>query len=100
MVHGLRYQSNEKLDETLTPIPDAAPAADAKSAAESIAPQLQALADLFEQGATIGKRAILDARHGKEDIFATVSIILWELLFTVKFILIKLGLGKSPILLD
>lgn len=73
---------------------DGAPEADASAAAESIAPQLDAIADLLDKSSTIAKRAIVEARFFKEDIFKTVSLILFELLGTVKFILIKLGLGK------
>lgn len=73
---------------------DGAPEADASAAAESIAPQPAAIADLLDKSSTIAKRAIVEARFFKEDIFKTVSLILFELLGTVKFILIKLGLGK------
>ncbi|OTB09655.1 hypothetical protein M426DRAFT_316193 [Hypoxylon sp. CI-4A] len=86
-----------KINETLTPVADAAPEADAQAAADSIAPQLDAIADLLEQSVSIAKRAIVEARFVKEDIFKTVSLILFELLGTVKFILIKLGLG--PVLI-
>lgn len=82
-------------DSTLTPVADAAPEADAEAVAEQIAPQLDVIADLLDKSANIAKRAILDGRYVKEDIFRTVSIILYELLGTVKFILIKLGLGKT-----
>ncbi|KAI1777013.1 hypothetical protein F4818DRAFT_332859 [Hypoxylon cercidicola] len=82
-----------KINATLTPVADAAPEADAQVVADEIAPQLEVIADLLDKSATIGKRAILEGRYVKEDIFKTVSIILYELLGTVKFILIKLGLG-------
>lgn len=73
---------------------DAAPEADAQAAADAIAPQLKTITDLLDKSATIAKRSILEGRFFKEDIFRTVSFILFELLFTVKFILIKIGLGK------
>lgn len=94
-----RAGSNEMLDATLTPVADAAPEEDAVAAADEIAPQLEAIADLLDKSATIAKRAILEGRYVKEDIFKTVSIILYELLGTVKFILIKLGLGKTTLIL-
>ncbi|KAI1760645.1 hypothetical protein GGR53DRAFT_74303 [Hypoxylon sp. FL1150] len=81
------------INSTLTPVADAAPEADAEAVAEQIAPQLDVIADLLDKSATIAKRALLDRRYVKEDIFRTVSIILYELLGTVKFILLKLGLG-------
>ncbi|KAI1387342.1 uncharacterized protein F4822DRAFT_279613 [Hypoxylon trugodes] len=86
-----------KINSTLTPVADGAPEADAQVAADSIAPQLDAISDLLEKSVSIAKRAILEGRFVKEDIFKTVSIILFELLGTVKFILIKLGLG--PVLI-
>ncbi|KAI6084143.1 hypothetical protein F4821DRAFT_280332 [Hypoxylon rubiginosum] len=86
-------EQTELINSTLTPVADAAPEADAEAVAEQIAPQLDVIADLLDKSANIAKRAILDGRYVKEDIFRTVSIILYELLGTVKFILIKLGLG-------
>ncbi|KAI2618592.1 hypothetical protein GGS26DRAFT_584935 [Hypomontagnella submonticulosa] len=86
-----------KINATLTPIADAAPETEAQTAADSIAPQLDIIAELLDKAGSIGKRAILEGRYFKEDIFKTVSLILWELLGTVKFILIKLGLG--PVLI-
>ncbi|KAI1805372.1 hypothetical protein F4811DRAFT_561221 [Daldinia bambusicola] len=90
-------EQTAKINETLTPVPDAAPETDATAAADSIAPQLDAIADLLDKSAAIAKRAIVEARFVKEDIFKTLSLILFELLGTVKFILIKLGLG--PVLI-
>ncbi|KAI1416662.1 hypothetical protein F5Y13DRAFT_205500 [Hypoxylon sp. FL1857] len=86
-----------KINATLTPVQDAAPEADAQTAADAIAPQLDAIADLLDKSSSIAKRAIVEGRFVKEDIFKTVSLILWELLGTVKFILIKIGLG--PVLI-
>lgn len=43
---------------------------------------------------------IVEARNGKCDktcIFGKVSIIIYEILFTIKIILIKLGLGKISV---
>ncbi|KAI1662056.1 hypothetical protein F4813DRAFT_396731 [Daldinia decipiens] len=85
------------INSTLTPVADGASEADASAAAESIAPQLDAIADLLDKSVIIAKRAIVEAQFFKEDIFRTVSFILFELLGTVKFILIKLGLG--PVLI-
>ncbi|KAI1077191.1 hypothetical protein F5B20DRAFT_276423 [Whalleya microplaca] len=86
-------EQTAKINETLTPVPDAAPEEEAQVAADAIAPQLEAITELLESSVSIAKRA-LKARFGPEDIFVTVSIILWELLGTIKFILFKLGLGK------
>ncbi|KAL7622464.1 hypothetical protein AAE478_007970 [Parahypoxylon ruwenzoriense] len=85
------------INETLIPLADAVPEADAESAADSIAPQLQAISDLLDKSAAITKRAVVEGRFVKEDIFKTVSLIVAELLGAVKFILIKLGLG--PVLI-
>ncbi|KAI2472850.1 hypothetical protein F4781DRAFT_427943 [Annulohypoxylon bovei var. microspora] len=90
-------EQTTKINATLTPVPDAAPEADAQAAADIIAPQLEAIGELLDKSVSIAKRAIVGGRFVKEDIFKTVSIILFELLGTVKFILIKLGLG--PVLI-
>ncbi|KAI5866047.1 hypothetical protein GGS23DRAFT_594201 [Durotheca rogersii] len=87
-----------QINETLIPVRDAAPEEDAKPAAASIAPQLQAISDLLDKSATLTKRAVVESRFVKADLIKTVSLILWELLGTVKFILLKLGLG--PVLFD
>ncbi|KAH9997816.1 hypothetical protein F4779DRAFT_170214 [Xylariaceae sp. FL0662B] len=86
-------EQTSKINDTLSPLPDAAPEADAQTAADAIAPQLEAIAELLESSTGIAKRAVLNPRIGPTDIFVTISIILWEILGTVKFILIKLGLG-------
>ncbi|KAI1211398.1 uncharacterized protein F4807DRAFT_37354 [Annulohypoxylon truncatum] len=90
-------EQTTQINATLTPVQDAAPEAEAQAAADTIAPQLEAISDLLDQAGSIAKRAILEGRFVKEDIFKTVSLILYELLGTVKFILIKLGLG--PVLI-
>ncbi|KAI1097333.1 hypothetical protein F4804DRAFT_178649 [Jackrogersella minutella] len=90
-------EQTAKINSTLIPVADAAPEAEANAAAEAITPQLEAISDLLENAVSITKRAILEGRFVKEDIFKTVSFILWELLGTVKFILLKLGLG--PVLI-
>lgn len=88
------------LDATLTPVQDAAPEAEAQTAADAIAPQLETIGELLDQASSIAKRSILEGRFVKEDIFKTVGLILFELLGTVKFILIKLGLGMIKSTLD
>ncbi|OTA62358.1 hypothetical protein K449DRAFT_434020 [Hypoxylon sp. EC38] len=90
-------EQTAKINATLTPVQDAAPEADAQVAADSISPQLETIGELLDKSVSIAKRAIVESRYVKEDIFKTVSLILWELLGTVKFILIKLGLG--PVLI-
>jgi hypothetical protein len=84
------------VDTTLNAIPENPTDAQATDDAAAIAPQLQAITDLLTAANTtlVAKRAVLEARHGKADLFKTLSIIIYELLGTVKFIIFKLGLGK------
>ncbi|KAI0197816.1 hypothetical protein F4808DRAFT_463354 [Astrocystis sublimbata] len=86
------------INATLEGVPDEAADADTTAAAESIAPQLEAITALLTaaDGAVTAptKRSAHKASYGKPDLFKTVSIILYELLYTVKVILKKLGLGK------
>ncbi|KAI1442255.1 hypothetical protein F5Y02DRAFT_266579 [Annulohypoxylon stygium] len=90
-------EQTTQINATLTPVQDAAPEAEAQTAADAIAPQLETIGELLDQASSIAKRSILEGRFVKEDIFKTVGLILFELLGTVKFILIKLGLG--PVLI-
>ncbi|KAI0860788.1 hypothetical protein F4860DRAFT_514432 [Xylaria cubensis] len=88
-------------DSTLDSLSDTVTDSDATVTADSIAPQLQAITDLLTaaDSALVVKRALVEARFGKPDLFKTVSFILYELLFTVKVILFKLGLAKVVIFL-
>ncbi|KAI0183859.1 hypothetical protein EV127DRAFT_486706 [Xylaria flabelliformis] len=84
------------INSTLDSLSDTVTDSDATATADSIAPQLQAITDLLTaaDSALVVKRALVEARFGKPDLFKTVSFILYELLFTVKVILFKLGLAK------
>ncbi|KAI0449697.1 hypothetical protein F5B21DRAFT_508923 [Xylaria acuta] len=89
------------INSTLLSVSDTPTDAEAIADAEKIAPQLQAITDLLTaaDSAVVVKRALVEARYGKPDLFKTVSHILYELLFTVKVVLFKLGLGKVVIYL-
>ncbi|KAI0399153.1 hypothetical protein F4802DRAFT_60226 [Xylaria palmicola] len=87
---------NSTLDATPENPTDAQTTADA----EKIAPQLQAITDLLTAAdSSLVKRAFVEASYGKPDLFKTLSKIIYEVLFTVKKILFKLGLGKVVIYL-
>jgi hypothetical protein len=63
-------------------------------AAASVATQLEAITTLLNSAAdSISKRDLEGRGFGKPDIFALVSKLLYELLFVVKNLLFKLGLG-------
>ncbi|KAI8945058.1 hypothetical protein F4801DRAFT_594451 [Xylaria longipes] len=90
------------INSTLGSVPDTPTDAEATADAEQIAPQLQAITDLLtnaDSAIVATKRVLVEARYGKPDLFKTVSLILYELLFTVKVVLFKLGLGKVVIYL-
>ncbi|KAI1122090.1 hypothetical protein F5Y10DRAFT_287535 [Nemania abortiva] len=89
------------INSTLETIPENVGEEQATTDAASLAPQFQAITDLLTAAnATVVKRAIVEARgFGKPDIFKTLSIIVYEILGTVKFTLFKLGLGKVVIYL-
>ncbi|KAF2964539.1 hypothetical protein GQX73_g9040 [Xylaria multiplex] len=86
------------INSTLETVPSNPTDADASAA--QIAPQLQAITDLITAvNSTVVKRAVAEAHYGKPDLFKTISFIIYEVLFTVKVILFKLGLGKVVIYL-
>ncbi|KAI3324087.1 hypothetical protein HD806DRAFT_543498 [Xylariaceae sp. AK1471] len=88
------------INTTLESVPENPTDAQTTDDAAAIAPQLQAITDLLTAAnTTVVKRALIEARHGKADLFKTLSIIIYELLGTVKFIIFKLGLGKVLIYL-
>ncbi|KAI0423649.1 hypothetical protein F5Y09DRAFT_336416 [Xylaria sp. FL1042] len=88
------------INSTLETVPENLTDADATADATKIAPQLQAITDLLTAvNGTVVKRALVEARFGKPDLFKTLSAIIFEVLFTVKKILFKLGLGKVVIYL-
>ncbi|KAI1354768.1 hypothetical protein F5Y01DRAFT_272692 [Xylaria sp. FL0043] len=88
------------INSTVDAVPENPTDADATADAAAIAPQLQTITDLLTAvNGTIVKRAVVEARFGKPDLFKTLSLIIFELLFTVKKILFKLGLGKVVIYL-
>ncbi|KAI8626004.1 hypothetical protein F5Y19DRAFT_479084 [Xylariaceae sp. FL1651] len=88
------------INATLDAMPENPTDAQTTEDATAIAPQLQAITDLLTAAnAKVTKRSLLQARHGKDDLFKTVSIIIYELLYTVKKIIFKLGLGKVLIYL-
>ncbi|KAI1503448.1 hypothetical protein F5X99DRAFT_105059 [Biscogniauxia marginata] len=85
------------INETVQAAPENITEQQANATAASIAPQLQAITDLLTTETTkFAKRSLTEVRgiHTKADLFATVSIVIWELLFTVKFLIFKLGLGS------
>ncbi|KAI0515110.1 hypothetical protein F5B22DRAFT_202654 [Xylaria bambusicola] len=83
------------INSTLDAVPENPTDAQATADASQIAPQLQAITDLLTAAnTTVVKRALVEARFGKPDLFKTLSIIIFEVLFTVKKILYKLGLAK------
>ncbi|KAI1636871.1 hypothetical protein F4809DRAFT_641113 [Biscogniauxia mediterranea] len=85
------------INETVQAAPEGISEQQANATAESLAPQFQAITDLLSAETTkLVKRSFSATRgaHTKADLFATVSIIIWELLFTVKSIVFKLGLGS------
>ncbi|KAI1149334.1 hypothetical protein F4825DRAFT_464205 [Nemania diffusa] len=92
------------INSTLAAVPENPTDQQATDNAAQIAPQLQAITDLLTAAnSTVVKR---DGGHGgghyhwsKPDLFKTLSIIIFEVLFTTKFILFKLGLGKVVIYL-
>lgn len=97
---GRRGETNgDILDSTLKSVPDTPTDAEATTNAEKIAPQLQAITNLLTGAdSDVVKRALVESypgkpHYGKPDLFKTISYILYELLFTVKVILFKLGLG-------
>jgi hypothetical protein len=83
------------VDATLAAVPENPTDVQTTQEATAIAPQLQAITDLLTAAntAVVVKRALIEARHGKADLFKTLSIIIYELLGTVKFTIFKLGLG-------
>ncbi|KAH8158678.1 hypothetical protein CIB48_g9567 [Xylaria polymorpha] len=91
------------INSTLKSVPDTPTDAEATTNAEKIAPQLQAITNLLTGAdSDVVKRALVESypgkpHYGKPDLFKTISYILYELLFTVKVILFKLGLGKVVI---
>jgi hypothetical protein len=88
------------INSTLDASPETLTDEEATATAAGIAPQLQAITDLITAAnTTVVKRALVEARYGKPDLFKTLSKILYEVLFTVKKILFKLGLGKVVIYL-
>ncbi|RYC64085.1 hypothetical protein CHU98_g2110 [Xylaria longipes] len=90
------------INSTLESVPDTPTDTEATTDAEQIAPQLQAITDLLtnaDSAIVTTKRALVEARYSKPGLFKTVSLILYELLFTVKVVLFKLGLGKVVIYL-
>ncbi|KAI0394207.1 hypothetical protein F5Y17DRAFT_476013 [Xylariaceae sp. FL0594] len=100
------------INTTLTTLPSNPTEADVDAEVAQIAPQLQAITDLLNAAnassssstTTVFSLAravfVAEKRHkGKEDLFKTLSIIIYELLGTVKFIIFKLGLGKVLIYL-
>ncbi|KAI1303978.1 hypothetical protein F5Y03DRAFT_179800 [Xylaria venustula] len=89
------------INSTLDTVPENPTDADTTADAAAIAPQLQTITDLLTAAnATVVKRAIADGyHHSKPDLFKVLSAIIYELLFTVKKILFKLGLGKVVIYL-
>ncbi|KAI0483436.1 hypothetical protein F4859DRAFT_512091 [Xylaria cf. heliscus] len=89
------------INATLNAVPDTLTDAEAAANAEKIAPQLQVITDLLtatDSGVT-SKRALVATGYSKPDLFKIISHIIYELLFTVKIILIKLGLVKVVIFL-
>ncbi|KAI5917336.1 hypothetical protein F4810DRAFT_60407 [Camillea tinctor] len=85
------------INETVQAAPEGISGQQANATADSLAPQFQAITDLISAETTkFVKRSMSATRgvHTKADLFATVSIIIWELLFTVKFVIFKLGLGS------
>ncbi|KAI1265531.1 hypothetical protein F5Y18DRAFT_435894 [Xylariaceae sp. FL1019] len=91
------------INATLDTVPDGAPDADVTAGATAIATQLSAITDLFDAANSrlaVPAKRDLSARYvGKEDLFKTVSLIIFEVLFTAKKIIFKLGLGKVLIYL-
>ncbi|GAW23515.1 hypothetical protein EKO27_g4783 [Xylaria grammica] len=88
------------INSTLDTVPENPTDSEATADAAQIAPQLQAITDLITAvNSTVVKRAIVEARYGKPDLFKTLSFIIYEVLFTVKVILFKIGLGKVVIYL-
>ncbi|KAI0103965.1 hypothetical protein GGR51DRAFT_561342 [Nemania sp. FL0031] len=86
------------INSTLETVPENVSEDQATTDAAQIAPQLQAITDLITAvNGTVVKRALVEARFGKPDLFKTLSIIIYEILGTVKFTLFKLGLGKVVI---
>ncbi|KAI0439422.1 hypothetical protein F4803DRAFT_47311 [Xylaria telfairii] len=86
------------INSTLKSVPDTPTDTEATADAEKIAPQLQAITNLLTAAdSAVVKRALVESHYGKPDLFKTVSHILYELLFTVKVILFKIGLGKVVI---
>jgi hypothetical protein len=78
-------------------VPDQATDAQTSTAATDAAPELQAITALLEAAAASFSKRGVDARGGpykKADIFIIVKKLIWELLFTVKFLIFKLGLGR------
>ncbi|TGJ86915.1 hypothetical protein E0Z10_g1843 [Xylaria hypoxylon] len=99
-------QQTASINSTLATVPQNPTDAETTADAAKIAPQLQAITDLITAvNSTVVKRAFVESRnYGKPDLFKTLSFIIYELLFTVKIILFKLGLGKvvfylSPLVL-
>jgi hypothetical protein len=83
----------------LDAVPENPTEAEANNDVAKIVPQLQAITDLLNAAnTTVVKRALVEKRHGKADLFKTLSIIIYEVLGTVKFIIFKLGLGMLPVL--
>ncbi|KAI1423476.1 hypothetical protein F5Y12DRAFT_529961 [Xylaria sp. FL1777] len=93
-------QQTAIINSTLDTVPANPTDAETTADASQIAPQLQTITDLLTAvNSTVVKRALIEARYGKPDLFKTLSAIIYEVLFTVKFILFKLGLGKVVIYL-
>ncbi|KAI0812937.1 hypothetical protein GGR55DRAFT_677265 [Xylaria sp. FL0064] len=88
------------INSTIDAVPENSTDTDATADAAAIVPQLQTITDLLTAvNGTVVKRAVVEASFGKPDLFKTLSLIIFELLFTVKKILFKLGLGKVVIYL-
>ncbi|GAP92694.1 putative outer capsid protein VP5 [Rosellinia necatrix] len=86
------------INSTLESVPENPTDEQATADAAQIAPQLQAITNLITAvDSSVVKRAVVEARYGKPDLFKTLSLIIYEILGTVKHALFKLGLGKVVI---
>ncbi|KAI0593567.1 hypothetical protein F4775DRAFT_492779 [Biscogniauxia sp. FL1348] len=85
------------INETVQAAPEGISEQQANATAETLAPQFQAITDLLRGSTAQFVKRSFGSAHTKADLFATVSIIIWELLFTVKSVVFKLGLG--PVLI-
>ncbi|KAI1343149.1 hypothetical protein F5Y15DRAFT_412812 [Xylariaceae sp. FL0016] len=84
------------MNATVNAAPENPTVAEANAAGASMAPQMAAITELLKaETKKYSKRFFAEARGGcgKPCIFETISIIIYELLCTVKFIIFKLGLG-------